>query len=115
MRHEECGFGAGSVLLSFLLGGLVGAGLALLMAPQAGPETRKRIREFSDDVVEKATSYAGQARERATTYASQAREKVTTTLDKAKDMYDEKKTAITAAVEAGKEAYEKEVQKEPAQ
>jgi gas vesicle protein len=115
MRHEECGFGAGSVLLSFLLGGLVGAGLALLVAPQSGPETRKRIREFSDDVVDKATTYAGQAREKATTYASQARDKVTTTLDKARDVYEEKRSALTAAVEAGKEAYGKEVQKEPTQ
>lgn len=115
MRHEECGFGAGSVLLSFVLGGLVGAGLALLVAPQSGPETRKRIRDLSDDVVEKATSYAGQAREKATGYASQVREKVTTTLDKAKDMYEEKRGALSAAVEAGKEAYEKEVLKEPAQ
>lgn len=115
MKHEECGFGAGSVLLSFLLGGLVGAGLALLMAPQAGPETRRRIRDFSDDVIEKASSYVDQAKDKATTYAGQAREKVTTTYEKAKDAIEEKKTALSAAVEAGKEAYEKEVHKEPSQ
>jgi len=34
MRHEEEGFSSGSVLLAFLLGGMVGAGLALLLAPQ---------------------------------------------------------------------------------
>jgi gas vesicle protein len=100
MRHEESGFSAGSVLLAFLLGGMVGAGLSLLLAPQAGTETRKRIREFADDVKEKATDYAGQAKE-----------KVISNVDKAKGMYEVKKSALTAAIEAGKEAYEKEVTK----
>jgi len=53
MRHEEGGFSAGSVLLSFLLGGMVGAGLALLLAPQSGVETRRKIRELTEEVKEK--------------------------------------------------------------
>ncbi len=100
MRHEEGGFSAGSVLLSFLLGGMVGAGLALLMAPQSGAETRKRIKEFTDDVREKATEYVGQTKE-----------KVISTVEKGKHLVEEKKSALTAAFEAGKEAYEKEVHK----
>lgn len=100
MRHEESGFSAGSVLLSFLLGGMVGAGLALLLAPQSGAETRKRIREFTDDV-----------REKAAEYVSQAKEKVISTVEKGKHLVEEKKSALTAAFEAGKEAYEKEVHK----
>jgi len=48
---------------------------------------------------------------KASDYVSHAKEKVATTVEKAKGMYDEKKTAIAAAVEAGKEAYEKEVHK----
>lgn len=99
MRNDE-GFGAGSVMLSFLLGGMVGAGLALLMAPQSGQETRRRIREFADDT-----------KERANEYVSQARERVVSTVDKGKGMLDDQKSAITAAFEAGKEAYEKEVHK----
>ncbi len=100
MGHEEGGFNAGSVLLSFLLGGMVGAGLALLLAPQSGAETRKRIREFTDDVKEKASDYAGEAKE-----------KLTATVEKGKHAVEEKKSAISAAFEAGKEAYEKEVHK----
>ena len=45
MREDE-GYGAGSIFLSFLLGGLVGAGFALLLAPQSGRETRQKIKEF---------------------------------------------------------------------
>jgi len=99
MRDEE-GFSSGSVLLSFLLGGMVGAGLALLLAPQSGPETRKKIMDIADDVKEKAGDYV-----------SQAKEKVTSTIEKGKSFVDEKKSLIAAAFEAGKEAYEKEVQK----
>jgi len=33
----------GDTLTSFLLGAAVGAGVALLLAPDAGPETRRRL------------------------------------------------------------------------
>lgn len=97
MREEECGYGTGSVFLSFLLGGLVGAGFALLLAPQSGRETRQKIKELTDDVKEKAMCYVGDVKD-----------KITGGLDKGKEFYEEKKSIITTAVEAGKEAYERE-------
>lgn len=97
-HDEETGCNSGSLVLSFLLGGMVGAGLALLLAPQSGAETRRKIREMADEVKDKAEGYAGMAKEQ-----------VTSSVEKAKEMYGEKKSAITAAVEAGKEAYEREV------
>jgi gas vesicle protein len=100
MRHEESGFSTGSVLLSFLLGGMVGAGLALLLAPQSGVETRRKIKELADE-----------AREKTSDYVSHAKEKVISTIEKGKDVFEEKKSAISAAFEAGKEAYEQEVHK----
>jgi len=98
MKDE--GYSSGSVLLSFLLGGVVGAGLALLFAPQSGRETREKIRELTDDVKEKATGYANQAKEKAASL-----------VEEGKGFYDEKKSIIKSAVEAGKEAYEKEKEK----
>jgi gas vesicle protein len=100
MRHEEGGFSSGSVLVSFLLGGMVGAGLALLLAPQSGAETRRKIRELAEEVTEKTSDYV-----------EQAKEKVTSTIGKGKEIFEEKKSALTVAIEAGKEAYEKEVHK----
>lgn len=100
MRHEEGGYSAGSMLLSFLLGGIVGAGLALLLAPQSGRETRQRIRELVED-----------AKERAADYVDEVKGKITSTVEKGKDFFEEKKSIITTAVEAGKEAYEKEKEK----
>ena len=100
MRHEGEGFSSGSILLSFLLGGMLGAGLALLLAPQSGEETRRRIRELAED-----------AKEKALDYVSHTREKVVSAVEKGKGVIEEKKSAISAAFEAGKEAYEKELHK----
>jgi gas vesicle protein len=36
------------MFFSFLTGTVIGAGLALLFAPQSGKETRKQIKDFSD-------------------------------------------------------------------
>jgi gas vesicle protein len=95
--REEGGCGSGGMFLSFLLGGVVGAALALLLAPQSGRETRTRIREFTEDMKEQAKDYA-----------EDVKDKVTSSIEKGKGLYEEKKSAITKAVDAGKEAYEKE-------
>ncbi|MCS7203488.1 MAG: YtxH domain-containing protein [Thermodesulfovibrio sp.] len=101
MSEEREGYSAKSLFLAFLLGGLVGAGISLLLAPQSGRETRLKIKEAAEDVKEKAESYI-----------KEAKEKISTTLEKAKEMLEEKKSALSKAIEAGKEAYEKELSKE---
>ena len=98
MKDEGCS--SGSVLLSFLLGGVIGAGLALLFAPRSGHETRQKIKGLADDVKEKSTEYVNQAMEKATSLAEEG-----------KGYYDEKKSILKSAVEAGKEAYVKEKEK----
>jgi gas vesicle protein len=97
MGHEDGSHNAGTIILSFFLGGLVGAGVALLLAPKSGKETREKIKEFADEVKGKTEEYVEQARERATS-----------ALEKGKEVLEEKKSVITKAIEAGKEAYEKE-------
>lgn len=46
------------VIFSFLVGGAVGAGLALLLAPQSGRKTRRQIRDIAEDLSEQASDYA---------------------------------------------------------
>lgn len=98
MKDDGCS--SGSVLLSFLLGGVVGAGLALLFAPRSGHETRQKIKDLADDVKKKSTEYVNQAKEKATSL-----------VEEGKGYYDEKKSILKSAVEAGKEAYVKEKEK----
>jgi gas vesicle protein len=51
-------------LVSFVLGGLLGAGIALLAAPQSGRKTRKEIRDFAEDVRDQAEDYAGKLKKK---------------------------------------------------
>jgi gas vesicle protein len=44
--REECG---GACLVSFLIGASVGAAAALLLAPQSGERTRRRLRRVAED------------------------------------------------------------------
>jgi gas vesicle protein len=97
---SEEGYGSGSLLLSFLLGGVVGAGLALLLAPQSGAETRRKIRELADDV-----------KDRTDDYVRQTKDKVMSAVDDGRGYYEEKRSLIKSAIDAGKEAYEKEKEK----
>ncbi len=92
---------AGSIMFSFLLGGIVGAGLALLLAPQSGSETRRKITEASDDL-----------RQKADELVKQARSSVESAFDKGRDTFEEKKAAVSSAFEAGREAFRREKEKE---
>jgi len=98
MKDE--GFGSGSLLLSFLLGGVVGAGLALLIAPQSGEATRRKIKELADDIKDKTNEYL-----------NETKDKVSAAADEGRGFYDEKKSLVKAAIDAGKDAYEKEKEK----
>jgi len=97
---ENRNFSGGSILLSFILGGIVGAGIALLLAPQSGKETREKIKGLAEDVKDKATGYARQVKDR-----------VASTVEQGKEFFEEKKSLLTTAIDAGKEAYEKEKEK----
>jgi gas vesicle protein len=119
MKEEGSGASAGAVVLSFFLGGLVGAGVALLLAPKAGSETRQKIKELAEEVKEKAGGYYEQARDKASSavevgkeFVEKNKSLVTSAIDggieKGKEFVDKKKTLITTAVEAGVEAYQRE-------
>jgi len=62
MSEERSGF---SGLITFLTGVAIGAGLALLYAPQSGEETRKKLKEgydkVSDDVKESYEKFSKEA------------------------------------------------------
>jgi len=65
----------GSFLAGFVIGGLIGAGVALLMAPQSGEETRGLIKDKSIELRDRAVETADDARAKADQFAQQARER----------------------------------------
>jgi gas vesicle protein len=96
--HDQCS--ASSVFWSFILGGIVGAGITLLMAPQSGKEAREKIKEFAEDVKDKTTDYV-----------DQAKDVIKSSVEESKNFIDERKSVLGTAVDAGKAAYEKEKNK----
>ena len=63
MFKEDNNINTGAVLISFLIGGIVGAGAALLLAPQSGRKTRKQIVDMTDEVRDYAAGYAKKLKE----------------------------------------------------
>lgn len=72
-----------SIVTPFIIGGLVGAGLALLFAPKSGKELRKSIKDLAET----------------------SGDTVGTLIGKGKDLLDENKSSMKRAVEAAKAAY----------
>ena len=66
---------------SFLTGAAIGAGLALLFAPQSGKETRKKIKEFSDKVGDDVKENVEKIGDKAKTLYEGTKEKFKKSLD----------------------------------
>lgn len=60
-------------LIGFIVGGLTGAVVSLLLAPQSGEETRAVLREKAIELKDKATDTAEEAYARAESAAADAR------------------------------------------
>lgn len=97
---EEKGGGFGS----FLLGAVFGAGIALLLAPQSGIETRRDIKRKAREVSDAAKDAAGDLQDTVTDGYSRAKASVGTRIDSAKHAIDLKKHQATEAIRAGREA-----------
>ena len=90
MSDESCCSGTGGVLLAFIAGGLVGAGLALLYAPVSGREARERIGGLAGDLKKRTDEWSGDVKQ------------------KVEGFIDEERSVIKSAYDAGREAMAKE-------
>lgn len=70
-----------SIITAFALGSLIGAGIALLMAPQSGYETRQMIRDKSNEFKGMATARLEDTREKANQAMEDVREKTIETAE----------------------------------
>jgi gas vesicle protein len=89
MKEEGAYRKTWSILVSFAVGGLVGAGVALLLAPKSGKELRKDIEGLATDT----------------------RDQIAATIEKGKVLYEGGTAAVKHGVEAGKTAYLTDMEK----
>jgi len=92
MTDRETDFGA--YIAGFIIGGLVGAAAALLLAPQSGEETRTMIRDKSIELKDKAAASAEEAYEKASTALDETRARLTTTVDDLRKRVDDLATQM---------------------
>ena len=94
------GSGSGEKALFFALGAFMGATVALLIAPRSGEETRRFIadkaREGADYVSNRGKDLAG---------------KTSSYIDRGKDVMQQQRDQLSAALQAGKQAYREEKEK----
>jgi len=117
--YEREDSGVSTKLTYLIIGGGIGAVIALLFAPKSGKELREDIADVSKKGLEKSKEAAAQLQERAGEYYETGREKAgelyQTAQEKAAEYSDKAKAAaartanpFSAAIDAGKEAYTQE-------
>lgn len=94
---NDRGCSLGAVGLAFVTGGLVGAAITLMLAPQSGRESQKQLR-----------GYARRAEEQVHDLADKATEFMDQAMDKGHEFVQEKKMVLAEAVEAGRTAMQRE-------
>jgi gas vesicle protein len=82
--HPRGTSNTGSTLMGFALGAVVGAGLALLLAPDSGKKTRQRLASTARDWSKSAGN----------------------TIDQARDTVSELGTDAMSAIKAGQDAFQ---------
>ncbi len=85
-----------NVAMAFLIGGVIGAGVALLFAPASGIETRRRIKDGVEDAGDWAKDRYQDARYKVSESGGRVRQFVT-----------DKKEDLQAAYDAGRDAYQR--------
>ena len=120
--RRDSGDNISTRLTYLLIGGGIGAILALLFAPKSGHElrgdikdaTRKgidRSREAAQQLSDRAGEYYEATRERASELYTQAAGRVSDAAQTAREAASRQSGTLTAAIDAGKKAYQEEKRK----
>lgn len=97
---------AGALLL--IAGGIIGAGVALLFAPQSGKATRKDISRYARKARRRAEEVVDDFSDSISKMVDAVGEKAAEILDRGVDMAHDTKKEILKAIEDGQEKLEKQ-------
>ncbi len=107
-RRTSNGSSGGSLLAGLMIGGLVGAGTMLLLAPQSGRQTREEIQDGARDLRDRTTDTVrgavSDARSRAQQLASDMRGRADDLQNQGKDIAIDQLDRVSSAAQAGKKA-----------
>ena len=107
MSNDDRSGGTAGVVLSFMVGALSGAALAILFAPRSGRETREMLGEKLRETQERGRNVGEQALQ----MGREAAEDAARYLDRQRDALERRRERLASAVEAGRQAYRDEKEK----
>ncbi|OPY91633.1 MAG: YtxH-like protein [Syntrophaceae bacterium PtaU1.Bin231] len=93
---------------AFLLGGLIGAAIALLYAPQSGRETRKDISRAARRAKNATVDLIEDTIDDVDHFIRDLKKRAADILDQGADLSDKTKKEIAATLELGQKALEKQ-------
>ncbi|MEW6007700.1 MAG: YtxH domain-containing protein [bacterium] len=96
-----------ALIFAFTAGAACGVIAGILLAPQSGEETRKKIREASLKIKEGGSVIV----EKAQGLIEEGREKVEEFIEHEKGALKDKKSIVAKAVAAGKKAMDEEIER----
>ena len=107
-EHATRGSAGSPLLAGMMIGGLLGAGAMLLLAPQSGRKTRQELgegaMEMRDRTTENVRDAVSQARSRARQMAADVRERATDLENQGKDIAIDQLDRVASAAESGKKS-----------
>ncbi len=106
-----CDHGKGESLVFLMVGGLIGAGIALLYAPKAGKETRDDIRRIASKGAEKFMTEKDAIQKRLSELMHEISSRTEELVRGGVQLAEDKKREILAAIQAAKKAYDEETRK----
>ena len=107
MSADDRSGGASGIVLSFLVGALSGAAVAILFAPRSGSETRELLGEKLRETTERGKRVG----ERALARGRASAEDAAGYLDRQREALEKRRDRLASAVEAGRQAYRDEKEK----
>jgi gas vesicle protein len=104
MRNDE----GVKIAAAFLIGGAIGAAIALLYAPQSGSETRDDIRRTARRVKREAVDLVEETIEKVDDFIDDAKDMVDDIIDRGSELSGAAKKEIVKTLEQGQKSIEKQ-------
>jgi len=108
MAHTN---GNARAALYFVAGGLVGAGLALILAPQSGRRTRRDLRHLGVKALNGAESIRTDVRHSVENWMEEFSETLKDVVSQGREWSDATRLQAQQALEIGKQHIEREIEK----
>jgi len=97
MNSNRTEYGFAALALAFVAGGLIGATLGVLFAPQAGVETREKIKERTEEARERLRGAVETMRDKAEQWGEKGKEKYSEICGEVRDSVEKIREKVSPA------------------